>query len=431
MLGGGTFTEQNKILPGAYINFVASNQASSALSGRGVVTMPLVLDWGPEGMFEVEQEDFLEDARKFFGYRAEDEKLAGLNDLFKHAKKLFAYRLNAGGAKAANAYATARYAGTRGNDLTIDITGNADGTFDVVSSLGGEKVDTQTVKTAAELEDNSFLVFNKSAKLEAVTSNALTGGTNGSATGDSVQAYLAAAESYSYNIMATATTDADTKKVYASFVKRMRETLGKKFQMVLYKYDGDYEGIINVANAVTTAGQDESSAVYWVAGAEAGCDIGTSVLNALYDGDLDISVENSQVDLRADITGGRFVFHNVNGNLRVLEDINSLVSTNATKSEAFKDNKTIRVIDQIANDIALLFTEKYLGKIQNDDDGRIAFWNDIVTHHNEMMKKRAIQNFSSSDVTVTQGKGKNDVVVSDAVEVTGTMAKLYMVVVVK
>lgn len=168
-----------------------------------------------------------------------------------------------------------------------------------------------------------------------------------------------------------------------------------------------------------------------MAGAEAGCDIGTSVLNALYDGDLDISVENSQVDLRADITGGRFVFHNVNGNLRVLEDINSLVSTNATKSEAFKDNKTIRVIDQIANDIALLFTEKYLGKIQNDDDGRIAFWNDIVTHHNEMMKKRAIQNFSSSDVTVTQGKGKNDVVVSDAVEVTGTMAKLYMVVVVK
>lgn len=89
------------------------------------------------------------------------------------------------------------------------------------------------------------------------------------------------------------------------------------------------------------------------------------------------------------------------------------------------------MIDQIANDIALLFTEKYLGKIQNDDDGRIAFWNDIVTHHNEMMKKRAIQNFSSSDVTVTQGKGKNDVVVSDAVEVTGTMAKLYMVVVVK
>ena len=431
MLGGGTFTEQNKILPGAYINFVASNQASSALSDRGIVTMPLELDWGPEGMFTVEQEDFIDDARRYFGYRADDDKMIGLSDLFKHAKTLLAYRLNAGGVKASNAYATAKYAGTRGNDLAISIVANTDNTYDVITTLSGEKIDTQTVYSASELTDNEFLVFTKDAKLESVTSTALTGGTNTTVDGNSVQAYLTAAESYSYNIMAATTTDADTKKVYAAFVKRMRENIGKKFQLVLYKYDGDYEGIINVYSPVKTSGQLESAAVSWVAGAEAGCDVGSSILNALYDGDLDISVENSQTDLRADIKSGRFVFHNVNGNIRVLEDINSLTTTDETKNEIFKDNKTIRVIDQIANDIALLFTEKYLGKIQNDNDGRIAFWNDIVTHHNEMMKKRAIQNFSSSDVTVTQGKGKNDVVVSDAVEVTGTMAKLYMVVVVK
>jgi hypothetical protein len=46
MLGGGTFTAQNKILPGSYINFVSLNKANASLSDRGIVTMPLVLDWG-------------------------------------------------------------------------------------------------------------------------------------------------------------------------------------------------------------------------------------------------------------------------------------------------------------------------------------------------------------------------------------------------
>ena len=47
-LGGGTFTVQNKQLPGAYINFVSASSANAALSERGIVTMPLKLDWGRE-----------------------------------------------------------------------------------------------------------------------------------------------------------------------------------------------------------------------------------------------------------------------------------------------------------------------------------------------------------------------------------------------
>ncbi len=44
-LGGGTFSVQNKELPGAYINFVSAALADAALSGRGIVTMPLETDW--------------------------------------------------------------------------------------------------------------------------------------------------------------------------------------------------------------------------------------------------------------------------------------------------------------------------------------------------------------------------------------------------
>ena len=35
-LGGGTFTNQNKVLPGSYINFVSLAKASAAVSDRGI-----------------------------------------------------------------------------------------------------------------------------------------------------------------------------------------------------------------------------------------------------------------------------------------------------------------------------------------------------------------------------------------------------------
>lgn len=40
-LGGGTWTAQNKVLPGAYINFLSAARASAALSDRGIATVPL------------------------------------------------------------------------------------------------------------------------------------------------------------------------------------------------------------------------------------------------------------------------------------------------------------------------------------------------------------------------------------------------------
>lgn len=43
-LGGGTFLTQNKVLAGAYINFISAAKASANLSDRGYATMPLELD---------------------------------------------------------------------------------------------------------------------------------------------------------------------------------------------------------------------------------------------------------------------------------------------------------------------------------------------------------------------------------------------------
>ena len=46
-LGGGTFvTVGEKKLPGSYINFGLASRAVELLSERGIVDMPLLLDWG-------------------------------------------------------------------------------------------------------------------------------------------------------------------------------------------------------------------------------------------------------------------------------------------------------------------------------------------------------------------------------------------------
>lgn len=429
-LGGGTFVAQNKVLSGAYINFVSLATATEALSDRGVATMPLILDWGVEdAVFEVRSVDFQRDCMRIFGYHYDHEKMKGLRDLFKNIHTLYAYRLNGGGVKASNTHATAKFAGIRGNDLKIVIQKNVDDEtlFDVKTVMDTTIVDVQTVAEASELVANDFVTFSGTA-LEITAGVALEGGTNGEVTGEAHQAYLDKIESYAFNAMGVVTTEDSIKTLYANFCKRLRDEVGAKFQVVVYQKPADYEGVVNVKNKVTDEGWDESALVYWVTGIIAGCAVNKSNLNKVYDGEFTVDVNYTQNQLIKAIQAGEFTLHKVGSDIRVLEDINSLVTVSDTKGEIFKDNQTIRVIDQIANDVAVLFNTKYLGAVPNDAAGRISLWADIVKHHEQLRDMRAIEAFDEKDVTVELGASKKAVVINDAVTVINAMAKLYMTV---
>lgn len=430
-LGGGSFTSQNKVLPGTYINVVSAAAASKALSDRGIATMPLELDWGVEGkVFEVTNEDFQKNSMKIFGYVFDDPKMKGLNDLFLGAQTLYAYRLNGGGEKASNTYATALYGGIRGNDLKTVIMANADETekYDVITYLGTVKVDTQTVTAANELVANDYVAFKSDAVLEATAGEALTGGTNGTVDGTAHQNYLNKIESYTFNTMGVVTTDDTTKKLYAAFNKRLRDEMGVKFQLVVYRLAADYMGVINLKNKITDAGYSEASLIYWVTGAESGCEVNRSCQNKRYDGEFTIDTDYTQNDLKQALRNGEFVLHRVNTDVRILDDINSMVTVSDICGEVFKDNQTIRVIDQLANDDAVIFNTKYLGTIPNNASGRTALWSDLVKIRKELQRMGAIENFKDSDVTVTAGESKKAVVVASAITVVNAMSKLYMTV---
>lgn len=429
-LGGGTFLVQNKVLPGSYINFISVAKASANLSDRGYATMPLELDWGVDGaVFEVTNADFQKNSVKIFGYDYTHDKMKGLRDLFMNIKTLYAYRLNSG-VKATNSYATAKYSGTRGNDLKVIIQVNVDDSekFDVSLLLGTTVIDSQTVATSASLVDNDFVVWNKTATLAATAGTALATGANGTVDGAAHQTYLDKIEAYTFNVMGLVSTDSTTLGLYANFCKRMRDEVGAKFQVVLYNQASDYEGVINLKNAVSDNGVLAASLVYWVTGIAAGCAVNKSNLNKKYDGEFTVSADYTQAQLEAAIKAGEFTLHKVGMDIRVLSDINSLVTTSDTKGDVFKDNQSIRVIDQVANDIATLFNTKYLGTVPNDASGRISLWADIVKHHEQLQEIRAIENFNDADVTVEQGDTKKAVIVSDLVTVVNAMAQLYMTV---
>ncbi|HBF2379214.1 TPA: phage tail sheath family protein, partial [Clostridioides difficile] len=399
--------------------FVSATRATSSLSDRGIVAMPLELDWGiDEEVFQVTSDDFEKYSTKYFGYDYTHEKLKGLRDLFKNIRLGYFYKLNKG-VKASCSIATARCSGIRGNDLKVIVTTNIDDNakFDVVTLLDNKKVDTQIAKVITELQDNDYVTWKKEATLEATAGLTFTNGTNGEAvTGTEYQAFLDKIESYSFNALGCLATTAEIKSLFVEFTKRMRDKVGAKFQTVLYKKnDADYEGIVSVENKIKDKDLAESSLIYWTTGAIAGCDINKSNTNKRYDGEFDVDVNYTQIQLEEALKSGKFIFHKVGDEVHVLEDINTFVSFTDEKNDDFSSNQSIRVLDQIANDIATLFNTKYLGEVPNDKSGRISFWNDVVKHHEQLQNMRAIEDFKADDVSVEPGSDKKTVVVSDAV----------------
>ena len=151
-IGGGTFTLQNKVLPGVYMNFVSASGGVSAGS-RGIASIPAELGWGAEDtIIKMDSGDFNRQAVTVFGYDATAPELLLIREAFKRAKTLLVYRVDSGGSKATKEIGgitvTARYSGNRGNALKVAVLENTDESFDVVTAPS--EVTTRTAFTRFE-----------------------------------------------------------------------------------------------------------------------------------------------------------------------------------------------------------------------------------------------------------------------------------------
>lgn len=421
-LGGGTYSIQNKTLPGAYFQFVSAGVASATLSDRGVAAIALDLKWGADSkIITVTASDFAKNSRKIFGYDYADDEMKNIREIFCHASKLHVYKLTSGGTKASNTYAEALYGGTRGNDLNVVIQKNLDDEtkFDVSLYLGTAKVDEQTVSKAPELVANDFVTWKTDATLAVTAGTALTGGKDGTSDSTAHQTFLDKLESFTdTNTVGYMGAEDTIKALYLAFAKRMRDEIGIKLQAVVHNKAGDSIVCVNVKNS--------ADIVPWVTGVIAGTAVNASATNMLYDGEYEVNTDYTQLALEDAIKAGEFVLHLVNGDVRVLEDINSLVTLTEDIGDVFKDNQTVRVIDTIATSVAKMFATKYIGKVPNNDSGRTSLWSDVIKIHQNLANINAIEDFENDDIVVEQGESKKSVQISGAITVVNTMTKLYM-----
>ena len=86
----------------------------------------------------------------------------------------------------------------------------------------------------------------------------------------------------------------------------------------------------------------------------------------------------------------------------------------------------VRVLDAIANDVARIFSQYYLGKQSNNANGRNLLKAELIQYHEQLQAMEAIEGFIPEDITISQGVEKQDVVVYEKVRPTDAMEKLYM-----
>lgn len=449
-LGSGKWQTQNKVLPGTYINIVGKNKAYANSFERGIVAMPFDFDWGVEGeIFEVSSDDFRKKSLQIFGYPYDALELRPLRDLFMGAKKLYAYKLGANGVKASNNFGTAKHPGKAGNKLSISIAKDVDvpSNFAVKTYYDNTVLDTQVVANAAALRANDYIEF-KGTQLAVTAKTPLVGGTNGTVSTTNYQDFLNKIEGYFFNVLACPAKDDAICKLFVAYTKRQTEENGAQFQTVVYPAGDitaqeDHEGIVELS-AVNTdiieytripGSNSEALAkihhpLYWVAGAMAGCPLNSSLTNAAYTGEYKIKpTVHTQVELEDKLKQGKLVFHNVNGVVKVLDDVNTLQTTTDTKGEMFKSNQTVRICNQIATSIAGIFGDRYLGKIPNNALNRASLWSDVVKLLQDLERMQAIEDFDPDTVTIEEGESKKAVVCKiNELKIVNAMTQLYMTV---
>lgn len=225
---------------------------------------------------------------------------------------------------------------------------------------------------------------------------------------------------------------AANKAAIVSWIKAMREDEGRGCQAVLANQEADYEGVINVTQGIKMSGGTELTAAQvtaWVAGATAGASITTSNTGTKYVDAVDVIPRMSKSQMETAVKAGQFIFKvDTSQNVTSVYDINSLVSTTVEKGKLFTKNRIVRTLDNIRNDITTIYESSYIGKINNDANGRNLLKASLSEYFTELQNMGAIQNFDPADITVEAGVDSDAVVVTIAIQPVDSVEKIYITV---
>jgi hypothetical protein len=343
----GTWTSQNKVLPGPYLNFRTNTPLSITPGERGIVVLLQEMSKGVAG--EMYTITTLDQSEYPADITAADKLL--VNEALKGAKTVIVYNL-----------------GTTHTADTID-----------------------TALAALMTKEHNVLV-------------------------------------YPYD----GTTYDSNKATIKTWIDMMRSEEGVNIQAVMANFVGDDEAIINVTQGVKMSdGTDLTPAqcTAWVGGVSAGANINQSNTGRKYVGAIDVVPRMTKTEMETAITAGEWIFKvDAAQNVTAGYDINSLTTVTVDKGKQFTKNRVIRTIDGINNDITEIFESNYVGKINNNADGRSLLRASLIEYFSELQRLNAIQNFVPEDVVVNPGTDSDAVVIDSYIQPVDSIEKVYITV---
>lgn len=400
-MAGGKFYFQNKVRPGAYINFSSDALLNITPKDRGCVALPLPLSFAENNKIIKLTDDT--DFEKILGASISHPDLFLVREAFKRAKTILLYKINGGTCAKISSNGLdvlAKFPGSLGNKISIRINNtpyiSGDRAFKITTLLDNKIVHEQTILSGESPNDNNFVSFIKTSDITETTAIFLKGGKDDVPTADDYSLFFKELTLHNFDALAMPVTDIDIINASISFIKRLREDEGMKSVLV-------------------------------VSGATASAQINQSLTFDRYDGAISASPMFSNTDIIERLCAGEFIFTTNDDNATIESDINSFTGVLPTKSKFFSKNRVIRVIDSIANDIRRTFEENYIGKISNDDIGRTLFKNDCINYLNTLSEASAITNFSpKTDISVERGADIDSVIAHLSIMPVDSMEKLYM-----
>ena len=271
--------------------------------------------------------------------------------------------------------------------------------------------------------------FSGTGTFEDSAGQVLSGGKDPTVALADYAAFLTIIEPYSFDILAYDGTDRAVMQAFASFVKRISERVGQKCQAVMADAAScNSEWVISVSNGVKLEDKTvltPQQAVWWLAGAEAGARYNQSLTYAQYPGAAEAMPKMTDAQAEQAIKRGEIVFIDNFNTVKVCTDINTLTSFSLDKGKEYSKNRVMRVLNQYCNDAYRQLSLHYLGKINNDENGRnlIKGWN--VGYLNEMQANGGIRDFQPEDVTVNSGDDVDSIVLNVALMPVDSIEKIY------
>ncbi|NPV52217.1 MAG: phage tail sheath protein [Firmicutes bacterium] len=420
MAGGQWSATEGKVRPGFYLNFVAAALAAIKPGARGTVAVPVKANWGPiKEIVEIESEAelikaytakcgdgvtaydtirmaLLGGARKVIGYRLADSSAAKGSLTLKDTAATPVDVL-----KLETKYESNRAFNATVRDNPVDNTKQ-----DIVLYEG--TVILRTFTFAKGAVDNAVAAINGDSgnewitatkiadgnnTLAAVSTQPFMGGNNGIAgitNTDYVDA-MAAFEARQFNLFALdGVSDSALQVSVKSWIERLRNegtgviaVIGGSAADDLDITKGNsrstlmnYEGIVNVVNSAKLAGTWYSSAQVapFIAGLIAGQRLSESTTYAVCPfEDVKPRLTNSQVE--AALQAGSLVLVHDGEKVKVEQGLNTLASLREGQNRQWRKIRAIRVMDAINADLLKTASDNYIGKVNNNDDGKIALIN--------------------------------------------------------